>query len=59
MESAHGSEEYAFIADLYDHVVPYRERPDIVFFVEAAKESGGPVLGDVRRGCTENCEVIL
>lgn len=44
MESAHGSEEYAFIADLYDHVVPYRDRPDVAFFVEAAKESGGPVL---------------
>jgi SAM-dependent methyltransferase len=39
-----GYEEYAFIADLYDHVVPYRERPDVEFFVEAAMESGGPVL---------------
>ncbi|MEE8632806.1 MAG: class I SAM-dependent methyltransferase [Candidatus Bathyarchaeia archaeon] len=44
MESAYGSEEYAFIADLYDHVVPYRDRPDVAFFVEAAKESVGPVL---------------
>ena len=38
------NEEYAFIADLYDYVVPYRTRPDIDFFVEAAKTSGGPVL---------------
>ena len=44
MESAHGSEEYAFIADLYDHVVPYRDRSDVAFFVEAAKELRGPVL---------------
>jgi SAM-dependent methyltransferase len=44
MKRAGGYEEYAFIADLYDHVVPYRERPDVAFFVEAAQESGGPVL---------------
>ncbi len=36
--------EYKFIADLYDYVVPYRNRPDVAFFVETAKESGGPVL---------------
>lgn len=39
-----GYEEYAFIADIYDFIVPYRDRPDLAFFVEAAKESGGPVL---------------
>jgi len=44
MNSSSGYEEYAFIADLYDHVVPYRNRPDVEFFVEAAEESGGPVL---------------
>jgi len=44
MDSTGGYEEYAFIADLYDHVVPYRNRPDVAFYVEAAKESGGPVL---------------
>jgi SAM-dependent methyltransferase len=44
MDHAGGYEEYAFIADLYDHVVPYRERQDVAFFVEAAQESGGPVL---------------
>ena len=37
-------DEYMFIAELYDHVVPYRDRPDVGFFVEAAIESGGPVL---------------
>lgn len=36
--------EYMSIAELYDHVVPYQERQDVGFFVEAAKESGGPVL---------------
>jgi len=35
---------YAPIADLYDHVVPYATREDIVFWVGAAVESGGPVL---------------
>jgi SAM-dependent methyltransferase len=37
-------DEYKSIAELYDHVVPYRERKDVGFFVEAAKESGGSVL---------------
>ena len=44
MDASGGYYEYAFVADLYDHVVPYRNRPDVAFFVEAAKESGGPVL---------------
>ncbi len=44
MSDAGGYEEYAFVADLYDHVVPYHERPDVAYFVEAAVESGGPVL---------------
>ena len=37
-------DEYTSIAELYDYVVPYRERQDVAFFVEAARESGGPVL---------------
>ena len=37
-------DEYKTIAELYDYVVPYRERADVGFFVQAAKESGGPVL---------------
>jgi SAM-dependent methyltransferase len=44
MDRAGGYAEYAFIADLYDHVVPYRQRQDVAFFVEEAQESGGPVL---------------
>lgn len=44
MDPSRGYEEYAFIAELYDYVVPYRTRPDIDFFVEAAQTSGGPVL---------------
>jgi SAM-dependent methyltransferase len=44
MSPAGGYDEYAFIADLYDHVGPYRDRPDITFFVDAAKEAGSPVL---------------
>jgi len=37
-------EEYAFVADLYDHVGLYRDRPDVRFFVEAAIAAGSPVL---------------
>ena len=44
MCKAGGYLEYEFVADLYDHVVPYRDRPDVQFFVDAAGESGGPVL---------------
>jgi SAM-dependent methyltransferase len=41
---AASDDEYGAIADLYDFVGPYRERQDDAFFVEAAKEAGGPVL---------------
>ena len=44
MSLAGGYDEYAFVADFYDHVVPYRSRPDVTFFVDAARESGGRVL---------------
>jgi hypothetical protein len=27
-------DEYEIVADLYDHVAVYRERPDVAFFVE-------------------------
>jgi SAM-dependent methyltransferase len=37
-------DEYAAIADLYDYVGPYRALTDISFYVDAASESGGPVL---------------
>jgi len=41
---APGEDEYAPIAELYDHVVAYRDRPDVDFFVGAAREAGSPVL---------------
>ena len=44
MSHSGGYAQYEFVADLYDHVVPYRDRQDVSFFVEAARESGGPVL---------------
>ena len=37
-------DEYAFVADLYDSVTPYRDRPDVGFFVDEARAAGGPVL---------------
>jgi SAM-dependent methyltransferase len=36
--------EYAGVAEFYDLVPFYRQRPDVAFYVEAAKASGGPVL---------------
>jgi SAM-dependent methyltransferase len=39
-----GGDTYAHVADLYDHVVPYRNRADVAFFVDAAREAGGRVL---------------
>jgi SAM-dependent methyltransferase len=44
MDIPSGYDQYAFIAELYDQVVPYRERADVAFFVEAAREAGSPVL---------------
>jgi SAM-dependent methyltransferase len=40
----HEPDQYASIADLYDHVVPYAGRSDVDFFVELSRTSGGPVL---------------
>jgi SAM-dependent methyltransferase len=37
-------DDYAPIADLYDSVALYRDRPDVAFFVEEARAAGGPVL---------------
>ena len=39
-----GYDHYDFVAEFYDHVVPYAERQDIQFWVDAARQSGGPVL---------------
>ena len=44
MDRSGGYEQHDFVAEFYDHVVPYRDRLDIAFFVELAREVGGPVL---------------
>src|SRR5687768_15985173 len=44
MDAGAVDDEYGEIADLYDHVVPYHDRADVAFFVEAAVVAGGPVL---------------
>ena len=36
--------DYSIAADLYDYVVPYANRPDVAFYVEAAQAAAGPVL---------------
>jgi SAM-dependent methyltransferase len=44
MESSADYDEYSGIAEFYDYIVPYRDRQDVVFFVEMARQAGGPVL---------------
>lgn len=44
MDESGEDDEYAAVAELYDHVQPYKDRPDVAFFVDAARTSGGPVL---------------
>jgi SAM-dependent methyltransferase len=44
MDGAGEFEQYGSVADLYDWVVPYRERPDISFWVDAATDAGSPVV---------------
>jgi SAM-dependent methyltransferase len=39
-----GGYDDALVAEFYDHVVPYRDRADVAFFVEEATRSAGPVL---------------
>jgi len=44
MDPSGGYDEYAFVAEFYDHVVPYQTREDVAFFVEIARQSDGRVL---------------
>ncbi len=42
----HGSDydQSPLLAEFYDQVVPYTNRPDVHFYIEAAREARGPVL---------------
>ena len=44
MDRSGGYDQHNFVAEFYDHVVPYRQRQDVAFFVDLAHQSGGPVL---------------
>jgi len=44
MDRSGGYSDYPFVAEFYDYVTPYSARQDVAFFVQMAKESGGPVL---------------
>jgi SAM-dependent methyltransferase len=44
MTDSKNNGEYASIAELYDYIVPYQNRADVSFFVEAAIQAEGPVL---------------
>ena len=39
-----GYDRVPFVPECYDHAVPYASRPDVRFYVDAARESGGRVL---------------
>ena len=39
-----GYQSYPFVAQLYDQITPYKTRPDIDFYVQAALDAAGPVL---------------
>jgi len=38
------ADDYATVSELYDSVVPYRDRPDVSFYVDLAKAARDPVL---------------
>jgi SAM-dependent methyltransferase len=42
--STSGYDRATFIPELYDYVAAYAARPDVGFYVEAARQYGGPVL---------------
>ena len=44
MDPTGGSIEHALAAEFYHHVVPYRDREDVAFYVERAREGKGRVL---------------
>ncbi len=44
MEAAQERDTFSSIAQFYDHVVPYRERHDVGFFIDLGRRAGSPVL---------------
>jgi SAM-dependent methyltransferase len=43
-DASGGSDQSDFVAEFYDHFAPHQDRQDVAFFVDMARESGGPVL---------------
>lgn len=39
-----GYQSQPFVAEMYDHIGPYRTRPDLDFYLDMANKSEGPVL---------------
>jgi hypothetical protein len=56
MSQPSGYESYSFVTELYDYVIPYRDHPDVDFYVEAALQARGPVL---EIGCGTGWVLIL
>ncbi|MFH1688519.1 MAG: class I SAM-dependent methyltransferase [bacterium] len=44
MAECGGYDDSSLIAEAYDHVDPYQNRPDVDFYADEARKSGGPVL---------------
>ncbi|NIP42047.1 MAG: class I SAM-dependent methyltransferase [candidate division Zixibacteria bacterium] len=44
MNESGGYSDHPFVAEFYDFIPPYKDRDDLKFWIDAAKQTGGPVL---------------
>jgi len=44
MDDCGGYQDFPFVAAFYDYTLPYQSRPDVAFYVDQAKVTGGPAL---------------
>lgn len=44
MDPTGGYDSDAFVAEFYDEVVPYRDRADVDFYLDTARDADGPLL---------------
>ena len=49
MDTSGVYDEYSFVAEFYDFVVPYRERQDVGFFVENGSKYPGELIFVARK----------
>lgn len=56
MDNSGSDDERVAVAEFYDHLQPYAGRQDVAFYVDLARQSGGPVL---ELGCGTGRILIL